>query len=95
MNKRIFITGGAGYVGSLLRSYLLKKGYSVTVYDIMYFTDEFLPKNNKKLKIVRGDIRDKKKLEEECREHDVFVNLACISNDTSSQLMKNSLLVLI
>lgn len=83
MNKRIFITGGAGYVGSLLVPYLLKKGYSVTVYDIMYFTDEFLPKNNKKLKIVRGDIRDKKKLEEECREHDVFVNLACISNDTS------------
>ena len=82
MNKRIFITGGAGYVGSLLVPYLLKKGYSVTVYDIMYFTDEFLPKNNKKLKIVRGDIRDKK-LEEECREHDVFVNLACISNDTS------------
>ena len=36
------------------------KNYKVTVYDIMYFTDIFLPKENKNLEIIKGDIRDKK-----------------------------------
>lgn len=86
MNNKIFITGGAGYVGSLLVPYLLDKNYSVTVYDIMFFTDNFLPKNNEKLKVIKGDIRDQKKLKESIKGHDVFVNLACISNDTSFAL---------
>ena len=37
MPKKIFITGGAGYVGCRLVPYLLDRGYKVTVYDIMYF----------------------------------------------------------
>ena len=42
--KKIFITGGAGYVGSRLVPYLLDKNFEITVYDTMYFTDSFLPK---------------------------------------------------
>ena len=61
--KKIFITGGAGYVGSSLVPELLNKGYEVTVYDIMYYTDKFLPVNNPKLKIIEGDIRDKEKVQ--------------------------------
>ena len=60
--KKIFITGGAGYVGSCLVPELLKKNYEVTVYDIMFFTDNFLPKSHPKLKIIKGDIRDQKNL---------------------------------
>ena len=60
--KKIFITGGAGYVGSKMTPYFLDKGYKVTVYDIMYFTDNFLPKNNSNLNIIKGDIRDTEKL---------------------------------
>ena len=41
-NKSIFITGGAGYVGSRLVTELLKEGYKVTVYDIMYYGHDFL-----------------------------------------------------
>lgn len=84
-NKRIFITGGAGYVGSRLVPQLIEEGYLVTVYDIMYFGFEFLPKT-KNLNIIKGDIRDREKIENCCKNHDVFINLACISNDTSFEL---------
>ena len=53
LEKSIFITGGAGYCGSLLVPYLLKKGFRVTVYDIMYFGDKFLPLENEKLKVIK------------------------------------------
>ena len=82
----IFITGGAGYAGSCLVPELLKKGYKVTVYDIMYYTDGFLPKNQPNLNIIKGDIRDKEKIRKSCENHDVFIHLACISNDTSFAL---------
>jgi nucleoside-diphosphate-sugar epimerase len=84
--NNVFVTGGAGYCGSRLVPQLLASGYKVTVYDIMYFGDEFLPKDNPNLKIVRGDIRDAKKLADAVKGHDAFVSLACISNDASFEL---------
>jgi nucleoside-diphosphate-sugar epimerase len=84
--KSIFITGGAGYVGSRLVPQLLEKGYRVTVYDILYYTKKYLPNEDKNLKIIEGDIRDSLKLETACANHDVFLNLACISNDASFEL---------
>ena len=86
MFKNILVTGGAGYVGSLLSPQLLELGYKVAVYDIMYFGDEFLPKGNPDLKIVQGDIRDVKKLSAALKGIDVVINLACISNDASFEL---------
>tara|TARA_B100000700_G_scaffold323954_1_gene428912 strand:- start:287 stop:1294 length:1008 start_codon:yes stop_codon:yes gene_type:complete len=85
-NKSVFITGGAGYVGSALVPELLNSNFKVTVYDIMYFGKEFLPKNNPNLKIIDGDIRDTEKLEKSCKGHEYFVHLACISNDASFEL---------
>jgi len=87
--KSVFITGGAGYVGSILVTELLKKNYRVAVYDIMYFGDDFLPKNNPNLKVIRGDIRDQENLKKSCQGYDVFLHLACISNDSSFQLDEN------
>src|SRR6266436_592815 len=86
MFKNVLVTGGAGYVGSLLAPQLLDLGYKVTVYDIMYFGDEFLPKANLNLKVVRGDIRDVKNLSESLKGIDAVINLACISNDASFEL---------
>ena len=84
--KSIFISGGAGYVGSSLVPDLLSRGHKVTVYDIMYFGYDFLPKNNPNLKIIEGDIRDDNKVKSSCANHDAFIHLACISNDASFQL---------
>ena len=87
--KSVFITGGAGYVGSSLVPDLLKKNYKVAVYDIMYFGDHFLPKNDPNLIIIKGDIRDRDKLKTSCEGYDVFLHLACISNDSSFELNEN------
>lgn len=82
--KKIFITGGGGYVGTRLVQVLLKKNYFITVYDL-FFYGNYLPKN-KNLKVVYGDIRNTKKLEKYSKKHDFFLHLACISNDASYQL---------
>ena len=84
--KSVFITGGAGYIGSLLVPQLLSSGYKVTVYDIMYFGNDFLPKEHPNLQIIEGDIRDNAKILATCKGHDAFVSLACISNDASFEL---------
>ena len=84
--KSVFITGGAGYVGSSLVPDLLKKNFRIAVYDTMYFGDNFLPKNHPNLQIIKGDIRDQNKLKTVCEGYDVFVDLACISNDSSFEL---------
>ena len=86
MFKNVLVTGGAGYVGSLLTPQLLDLGYKVTVYDIMYFGDAFLPKDNPNLRVVKGDIRDASKLSDALKNIDVVINLACISNDASFEL---------
>ena len=85
-SSNVFVTGAAGYVGSLLVPRLLERGYKVTSYDISYYGDDFLPKNNPNLRIVHGDIRDQAALAGAVRSHDAFVNLACISNDASFEL---------
>ena len=87
--KNVLVTGGAGYVGSLLVPQLLNAGCKVTVFDIMYFGDEFLPKKNPNLKIVKGDIRDIEKLRESLKGIDAVISLACISNDASFELDEN------
>jgi len=83
--KKILITGGAGYVGSVLTPQLLKAGYNVTVYDMVYFGNH-LPVGDPNLRIVEGDIRETAKLAKAFAGIDIVLNLACISNDASFEL---------
>jgi len=84
--EKIFITGGAGYCGSLLIPQLLSRGHKITVYDTLFYGDDFLPKDNPDLTIIQGDIRDAAHLAGASVGHDAFVSLACISNDASFEL---------
>ncbi len=84
---KVLVTGGAGYVGSLLVPQLLAEGHEVFVLDTMYFGSGFLPKDNTKLTLIKGDIRNLDMLRYAFTyKPDAVIHLACISNDTACQL---------
>ena len=83
--KKIFITGGAGYVGSRLVPKLLSLGYQVTVLDLMIYGEDVLD-DHENLTKIKADIRDIKKLEQNLPGHNILIHLACISNDPSFEL---------
>jgi len=87
-NKRsVLITGGAGYVGSVLVPKLLAAGHKVTVLDLYIFGDTLkASKGNPNLREVKGDIRDAAKVAEALKGCDTVIHLACISNDPSFEL---------
>jgi nucleoside-diphosphate-sugar epimerase len=80
--KTILITGGAGYVGTLLSEQLSKK-YNIIVYDTFWFGDYI---KSKKIIKIKGDIRDTNKLKSIKQKIDIVIHLACISNDVSFEL---------
>jgi len=84
--RNVLVTGGAGYVGHVLTPRLLSEGYNVTVYDTLYFGDHFLPKQNKSLRVLQGDLRNTLKLAEALQGVDAVISLGCISNDASFEL---------
>ena len=84
-SEKIFITGGAGYVGAVLVPHLLNEGYEVTVFDLMIYGEQVLPEDSR-LTTIKGDIRDADLLRMSISGHDVVIHLACISNDPSFEL---------
>lgn len=84
--SNVLVTGGAGYCGSVLVPQLLDMGHHVTVYDILYYGDDHLPKDHPNLTVVQGDIRDTDHLAQAMEGIDAVISLACISNDASFEL---------
>jgi nucleoside-diphosphate-sugar epimerase len=83
----VLVTGGAGYVGSLLVPKLLDAGHKVTVLDLYIYGDVFADlAGNPNLRQVKGDIRDAKAVAEAVAGCDAVIHLACISNDPSYDL---------
>lgn len=78
---RILVTGGAGYIGSVLIPTLLDEGHFVTVIDsFMYKQTSLLDCcYSQKLIIIRGDARDKNLLAEHLKNADVIIPLACLT----------------
>ncbi len=78
-NKRVLVTGGAGFIGSEVVSQLLTNGYFVTILDnFSSGKKQYLPKSNKKLKVIKGDIRDKKSVKKAVTDQEVVIHLAAL-----------------
>ncbi len=77
---KVLVTGGAGYVGSVLIPELLHKGYHVKVLDnLMYNSMSLLPYfvyDN--FDFIKGDIRDEKAVQKALQDVDIVVHLAAI-----------------
>ena len=86
--QNILVTGGAGYVGSVLVPKLLKKGHRVKVIDLYIYGEHVLEhvRTNPNLQQIKGDIRDRALLEKIIPGTDTLIHLACISNDPSYEL---------
>ena len=82
MIKKILITGGGGYVGSLLVHELLKKNYKITVVDTFWFGN-YLPKN-KNLKILKKNILNLRN--SDFKKIDCVIHLASIANDNAADI---------
>lgn len=77
---RVLVTGGAGYIGSLLVPMLLEKGHTVTVVDSLLYgqptlVSYFIDPN---FHFVKGDIRDKKLMRELVEGNDAVIHLAAL-----------------
>ena len=84
----VMVTGGAGYVGSVLVPHLLEAGHSVTVLDLYLYGDAVFEsiRGNSRLREVKGDIRDAAAVADALKGCDCVLHLACISNDPSYDL---------
>lgn len=76
---RVLVTGGAGYLGSVLVPALLEKNHEVTVVDWFLYGETLQPHEN--LTCLRMDLRQIRKVDA-----DAVIHLACISNDPSFEL---------
>ncbi|MBL8330633.1 MAG: NAD-dependent epimerase/dehydratase family protein [Rubrivivax sp.] len=76
---KIFIAGGAGYIGSVLTPKLLARGYDVDVMDLLWFGNH-LPAA---AKLRKGDVMDLK--EDDLKGYDCVIFLAGLSNDPMAE----------
>ena len=77
---KILITGGAGYLGSILTTQLVHSGHQVTVIDILEFNKTslshlFVKKN---FKFIKGDVRNKNLMINELKKKNIIIPLAAL-----------------
>jgi nucleoside-diphosphate-sugar epimerase len=77
---RILITGGAGYIGSVLTPSLLSEGHHITVLDNFMFGQQSLLDccYHPNLSILRGDVRNESLIAKLMNDADVIIPLACL-----------------
>ena len=91
---KILITGGAGYLGSVIVGRMLQEGHSVIVLDKLLFNQTSLLQYtyHSEFKFIYGDVRNEKLLEKLCNQVDVIIPLAAIVGfpacDAEPQLAK-------
>ena len=90
-NKQILVTGGAGYLGSVLVPMLLNKNYNVHILDSFYFGRSSLAnfQNHPNLQITDSDIFYHENIPNLFKDVKKVIHLASISNDPSGDLDPN------
>jgi nucleoside-diphosphate-sugar epimerase len=80
MTRHVLITGGAGYIGSILTEHLLRQGDKVTAVDTLMYGDHCLFQfcENPNYEFIRGDARDERIIRDLVPQADVIVPLAAI-----------------
>jgi len=78
-DKKILVTGGAGYIGCVLTNTLVKKGYSVRILDTFYWGKDVLKNHRNRVEIIQADIRN---IESKVLKNvSSVIHLAALSND--------------
>lgn len=77
---KILITGGAGYLGSIVTPHLLNKGHEVTVLDSFLFRQNSLADccHYESFNVVRGDCREASILKNLLKDADIIIPLAAM-----------------
>ena len=80
MRERVLVTGGAGYLGSILVPALLARGHEVRVLDSFLYRQASLLDccHDERLQVVRADCRDRDAVEAALADVDLVIPLACI-----------------
>jgi len=81
---KVVVTGGAGYIGSILSRILLEKGYDVTCLDRLFFGIDSVKEIADKIRLIKDDVRWFKP--EILKGIDAVLDLASLSNDPSGEL---------
>jgi len=83
--KRVLVTGGAGFIGSILVDRLLRDGYKVIILDKLMFGVEplkhFLKTPNPNLAVIVGDIQNEDDVQRALEHADAVIHLAAIVGD--------------
>ena len=90
-SKTILVTGGGGYIGSLLCGELLSKGARVRVYDSLYFGEGPISQllTHNRFELVKGDMRFIESNFSILDDVDGVCHLASLSNDPSCDLRED------
>ncbi len=91
MNKKVLVTGGAGYVGLELIENLLNKSFQVICYDTFLYNNISTVKKfkNKNFQYIRSDIRDSKTLSKILPQVNTVIHLAAIVGDLPCKVIPN------
>ncbi len=81
---RVLVTGGAGYIGSVLSKILVEKGHDVSCLDRFFFGKEALENVSGKINLIKDDIRWFNP--DILKGVDAVLDLASLSNDPSGEL---------
>jgi len=80
MKEKVLVTGGSGYIGSVLCDHLLREGYRLTVVDNLMYDQQslFYYCGYPEFEFVCGDVRDKDLIKRLLKKADVIIPLAAI-----------------